>query len=634
MADRQANIWLRLKNAKGVGSSLRRLGGGFLRLGKRAVGSIAGIGRSLLSLKSLILTGLVYGALRVAWGAFKTLTAAASDAQETAAKFGTVFARLTEPAKKWAAAIAKATGQANTQIKGWMATLQDTFVPLGMTEDAAFGLTKQITELGIDLASFNPGTTGQEAIEALTSAIIGNHETVRRFGIIIDEAALKTEAYASGIAKSGSKLTIMQKVQARVNLIMNSSKRAMGDAVRTSKDFKNVNVRLASTWLTLKERLGTFLINSKSVAGILDTVGESVQRLTKWFEENEDAIQSLVDKGFGVLSKKADELSGDMLEFVESGDLADWAKDTAEDIKTLADVVEGVGRGLGHIFYTIKTASAAAATAMSFSAEMAAKAGRALGVVSQETVDDLEGLRRAYQKTAAESFEAGQENVHELRNLLDEEGRGVKVDTSWLDAFKPELAKLLKDDIEVHVLDVQGKLTTEKQLTAMAEREVASETKKTLDLMKQQKGALEEFGAMGRLKREVVVNLLQRRKGMTAEEAGRLTGQEREVIAGYEPLKTAYAPLHAELAKQELSRGGVTDFSGMDLSKTTPDKIEATAKVEVVIKAGEDIVEKVGETVGEKWQDLVSLLEEAAEKAIGLHQHRARAAAVALREAG
>ena len=124
-----------------------------------------------------------------------------------------------------------------------LATLQDTFVPLGFTRKAGAALSKTLTALAIDVASFQ-NAQDMDVIRDFQSAIVGNHETVRKYGIIITEATLLQEAYALGITETKRELTAQEKVQARLSLIQKGTTDAQGDAVRTANSYANVQKRL------------------------------------------------------------------------------------------------------------------------------------------------------------------------------------------------------------------------------------------------------------------------------------------------------------------------------------------------------------------------------------------------------
>jgi len=98
--------------------------------------------------------------------------------------------------------------------------------------------TIQLTQRAADLASLLGGTT-TEAAQALGSALRGESEPARRYGIILSEAGMKAQAAAMGITGLNGELTEAQKIQVRYAMIMEQSTRATGDFANTNKDTKN-----------------------------------------------------------------------------------------------------------------------------------------------------------------------------------------------------------------------------------------------------------------------------------------------------------------------------------------------------------------------------------------------------------
>ena len=121
----------------------------------------------------------------------------AGSAVETRSKFDAVYKGLAGGVREWAQVQSAAVGRAEVDYENYLARLQDTFVPLGFAREQAAEMSKTLTTLGIDLASFN-NEAEPETIQNLTSAIVGNHEAVRRYGIIITEASLKAQLLKMG----------------------------------------------------------------------------------------------------------------------------------------------------------------------------------------------------------------------------------------------------------------------------------------------------------------------------------------------------------------------------------------------------------------------------------------------------
>jgi len=179
----------------------------------------------------------------------------AADLEEQMSMFNVVFKENAEAVSEWADEFGDATGRSANKLKGFAATFQDTFVPLGFARDQAAGLSEDMTELAVDLASFKNIRT-DEAVRALTGALIGNHENARQFGVIINESTLKAELMAMGMDDLTGKALEMAKVQARMNIIMRDTTDAQGDAARTSDSAANQMRSLADQFADARAEMG------------------------------------------------------------------------------------------------------------------------------------------------------------------------------------------------------------------------------------------------------------------------------------------------------------------------------------------------------------------------------------------
>jgi len=246
----------------------------------------------------------------------------ASDAQETQSKFDVVFRHLRNEANAWADDYADSVGRARQDTKKWMAGLQDTFVPLGIARDKAFELSKSLTTLAVDVASFN-NKTDASVIRDFTSALVGNHETVRKYGIIIGESAIQQEAYAKGINKSYKNLTDLQKVMLRYSLIQKGTTDAQGDAIRTADSYANQQKRLEATWTNMQQTLGEALLPAytKAITNINTLLTENQSRIKKWAEDTVEGFDVVGDAITGFMQKlEAAEKAGHIPAF-EKGDI-------------------------------------------------------------------------------------------------------------------------------------------------------------------------------------------------------------------------------------------------------------------------------------------------------------------------
>lgn len=214
----------------------------------------------------------------------------ASDIEESESKFVAVFKNESKAAAEFAEILADDVNRSVFDLKAAMSQFQDTFVPLGFARDHARRLSQSLVQLGVDLSSFN-NRAEPEVYAALQSALVGNHEAVRQFGIIITEATLKQELMRMGLGKNVKTASNLHKVMARLNIIMRSTSDAQGDAVRTAGSFEN---KMKAAYATVKDlalALGRSLIPLLKAA--LDVFQKIVPPIIEFIDNNKDIAATM-----------------------------------------------------------------------------------------------------------------------------------------------------------------------------------------------------------------------------------------------------------------------------------------------------------------------------------------------------
>ncbi len=253
--------------------------------------SIGGLDKSLSNLtKTLGPLASRFTALGAAFTGIG-LSKLASDAEETQSKFNAVFKDLAGDVQVFTNQLATDVGRSRVALTGFLATLQDTFVPLGFARDRAAELSKELVTLAVDVASFN-NVSDASVVASFQSAIVGNTEAVRKYGIVLTQARLDQEALNAGFEGGILSLTEAQKAQLRFNVILQSTQDAQGDAVRTQDSFQN---SLKAT-VAIVEELGIALgsILNDELRPFLITVRDTVIELTNWVQQNKATIQAVL----------------------------------------------------------------------------------------------------------------------------------------------------------------------------------------------------------------------------------------------------------------------------------------------------------------------------------------------------
>ena len=129
-------------------------------------------------------------------------------------------------------AMAKAFGTSKNEFLDSAGRMGGLFKGAGMSQQAAASLSVEFTKLAADAASFF-NTDFETAFMKIRSALSGESEPVKDFGVLMTEDAVKAQAYAMGLAKVGTELTSMMKVQARAAIISKGLADAQGDLGRT-----------------------------------------------------------------------------------------------------------------------------------------------------------------------------------------------------------------------------------------------------------------------------------------------------------------------------------------------------------------------------------------------------------------
>jgi hypothetical protein len=211
---------------------------------------------------------------------------AASDLSETVSKVGVLFGDTAKDIEKFADGAASSLGQTKQQALNAASTFATFGKAAGLSGQDLSKFSIDFVKLSSDLASFN-NTSPEQAINAIGSALRGEAEPLRQYGVLLDDASLRQAALELGIiSTTKNALTPQQKVLAAQALIYQQTGAAQGDFERTSDGLAN------------KTRILTAELENAKV-----TIGEAllpiVLELATFFSENVIPIVQQVAEAFG-----------------------------------------------------------------------------------------------------------------------------------------------------------------------------------------------------------------------------------------------------------------------------------------------------------------------------------------------
>jgi len=153
---------------------------------------------------------------------------------------------------------------------------------LGTDSASALGLSKTgLNELAVSFAAFGdkiaPGASGdafgaiiqratdfasvmnidvEEAMGTFQSALAGQSQPIRAYGLDLSAAAVQAHALAVGIWDGNQKITESEKIQARYGLILQETEQYAGDFAATADGLANSTRILSAEWTDLQAELG------------------------------------------------------------------------------------------------------------------------------------------------------------------------------------------------------------------------------------------------------------------------------------------------------------------------------------------------------------------------------------------
>ena len=218
---------------------------------------------SVKSLKDMATKAL--GAISVAFSVagaasfVKDCVSVASEVEEMQNKFDVVFQGMTDEVEAWAQSYSDAIGRNKNDIKSYLADQQNLLVGFGMTRQEGAELSKQMTTLALDLASFaNLDETA--AVNNMTKAVMGESEAAKALGAVLNDDTRARAMQAMGLSGTYEKLDQLTKMQVNYNAILAQSPDAIGDCERSLGSYKSTVVQFQSKLKEIKTLVGQFFM--------------------------------------------------------------------------------------------------------------------------------------------------------------------------------------------------------------------------------------------------------------------------------------------------------------------------------------------------------------------------------------
>ena len=169
-----------------------------------------------------------------------------------------------------------------TKAMTYMATIQSLGTSFGLASDKAYILSKNLTQLAYDEGSYWNKDVA-ETFTAMSSAISGEIEPIRRLGIDLTQARLQQELLALGFNKQVSSLSQADKAVLRYIAIMKQTANVQGNLAQTIQSPANQIKILKAQLDMLAKSVGSLLYPAlKSILPPLIAAVQLIREFVEW----------------------------------------------------------------------------------------------------------------------------------------------------------------------------------------------------------------------------------------------------------------------------------------------------------------------------------------------------------------
>lgn len=287
------------------------------------------------------LTGLIKGVAAI--------TKKAADYEESLNLFTVTMGDQAKQGVEWLEKFSNALYLDPTEVMQYMGSFNSLIKGLGTASDKSYLMSKNLTQLTYDLASFK-NIKPEVAFQKLQSAISGEIEPLRNVGVALSENTLQELAYSLGLEANVRDLTEAQKAQLRYIQIMKSSTEWQTDMGRTLVTPANALRVLKQEFTMLARAIGRVFVPivmaaAPYIIALSQLLTDLANRLANLLGYKiADIDYSGLTKGFGDVSSGISAI----------GDSADKTKKKIntmlapfDELNVVQEKVEKTGSGLG-----------------------------------------------------------------------------------------------------------------------------------------------------------------------------------------------------------------------------------------------------------------------------------------------
>lgn len=351
----------------------------------------------------------------------------ASDLTEVQNVVETAFGAMTSQVDAWAKNSIKQFGMSELAAKRMASTYMAMNAGMGLNGQGAADMAMRTAERAADISSFYNKSI-DESDTMLKSIWTGETESLKQIGVVMTQTNLDAYALANGFGKTTQQMTQSEQVMLRYQYVMNQTRLAAGDFVKTQDSWANQTRILSEQWKQFLGIIGQGLIQVLTPA--LKFLNQMMGVLIQWAQ----TFTAIAGAIFGKQQAQANASAAAV------GNVADASNAAADGQNALAGATKKAGKeakGALASFDQLNVLERGAADAGAVGTGIAAGAGAAVSVpamtgeigadvkvspIVESTVNKLRSLFEPLQKI----------NLDNLKSSLDRLKEAMKPITSKL----------------------------------------------------------------------------------------------------------------------------------------------------------------------------------------------------------
>ena len=216
---------------------------------------------------------------------FTMAAKSASDYEENLNKIDVAFGESSDSVKEWANNALKEFGLSKVAATSAVSSFGALGKGVGLAEKEAADMSTTLAGLSADLASYF-NTSTDDSAKALEGIFTGEAESLKKFGVVMNETNLKQFAEDQGLVYS--EMSQAEKVMLRYQFVLAKTGDAQGDYARTSDGTANSIKTFKAALEDLATAIGTQLLP------IITPIIQKITQIIQKFNELSPQTQKII----------------------------------------------------------------------------------------------------------------------------------------------------------------------------------------------------------------------------------------------------------------------------------------------------------------------------------------------------